>query len=164
MADVKKVVNFDSPKQFKEMGQDILQLTRTIPMAGEEIAAIVAAGGQAGIAREYLLGYAQDAAKMGVAFDMAAGDAGTAMATMANVLGKPIKEMARFGDVINHLSDNANAKAADIVNVIARAGSDTRMLGLYLAQVRLNIHLVTFSPVVVKFRDICLDLFQFAFL
>ncbi|MGQ0286808.1 phage tail tape measure protein, partial [Pasteurellaceae bacterium 22721_9_1] len=94
------------------------------------IAAIVAAGGQAGIAREYLLGYAQDAAKMGVAFDMAAGDAGTAMATMANVLGKPIKEMARFGDVINHLSDNANAKAADIVNVIARAGSDTRMLGL----------------------------------
>ncbi|WLY65104.1 phage tail tape measure protein [Pasteurella multocida] len=130
MADVKKVVNFDSPAQFKEMEQDILRLTRTIPMASEEIAAIVAAGGQAGIARENLLGYAEDAAKMGVAFDMAAGDAGTAMATMANVLGKPISEMAKFGDAINHLSDNANAKAADIVNVIARAGSDTRMLGL----------------------------------
>ncbi|HDR1500315.1 TPA: phage tail tape measure protein [Pasteurella multocida] len=130
MADVKKVVNFDSPAQFKEMEQDILRLTRTIPMASEEIAAIVAAGGQAGIAREHLLGYAEDAAKMGVAFDMAAGDAGTAMATMANVLGKPISEMAKFGDAINHLSDNANAKAADIVNVIARAGSDTRMLGL----------------------------------
>ncbi|AXP37800.1 TPA: phage tail tape measure protein [Haemophilus influenzae] len=130
MADVKKVVNFDSPAQFKEMEQDILRLTRTIPMASEEIAAIVAAGGQAGIARENLLGYAEDAAKMGVAFEMAAGDAGTAMATMANVLGKLISEMAKFGDAINHLSDNANAKAADIVNVIARAGSDTRMLGL----------------------------------
>ena len=46
MADVKKVVNFDTPAQFKEMGDDILKLTRTIPMAGEEIAAIVAAGGQ----------------------------------------------------------------------------------------------------------------------
>lgn len=112
MADVKKVVNFDSPAQFKEMEQDILRLTRTIPMASEEIAAIVAAGGQAGIARENLLGYAEDVAKMGVAFDMAAGDAGTAMATMANVLGKPISEMAKFGDAINHLSDNANAKAA----------------------------------------------------
>lgn len=130
MADVKKVVNFETPQQFKEMEQDILKLTRTIPMAGEEIAAIVAAGGQAGIAREHLLGYAEDAAKMGVAFDMAAGEAGTAMATMANVLGKPIGEMARFGDAINYLSDNANSKAADIVNVIARAGSDTRMLGL----------------------------------
>ena len=130
MADVKKVVNFDTPAQFKEMGDDILELTRTIPMAGEEIAAIVAAGGQSGVARENLLGYAKDAATMGVAFDMAAGDAGEAMATMANVLGKPITEMAQFGDVINHLSDNANSKAKDIVNVITRAGSDTRMLGL----------------------------------
>ena len=130
MADVKKVVNFDTPEQFKEMGNDILKLTRTIPMAGEEIAAIVAAGGQSGVARENLLGYAKDAATMGVAFDMAAGDAGEDMATMANVLGKPITEMAQFGDVINHLSDNANSKAKDIVNVITRVGSDTRMLGL----------------------------------
>ena len=130
MADVKKVVNFDTPAQFKEMGDDILKLTRTIPMAGEEIAAIVAAGGQSGVARENLLGYAKDAATMGVAFDMAAGDAGEAMATMANLLGKPITEMAQFGDVINHLSDNANSKAKDIVNVITRVGSDTRMLGL----------------------------------
>ena len=130
MADVRKVVDFDTPEQFKEMGNDILKLTRTIPMAGEEIAAIVAAGGQSGVARENLLGYAKDAATMGVAFDMAAGDAGEAMATMANVLGKPITEMAQFGDVINHLSDNANSKAKDIVNVITRAGSDTRMLGL----------------------------------
>ena len=130
MADVKKVVNFDTPEQFKEMGNDILKLTRTIPMAGEEIAAIVAAGGQSGVARENLLSYAKDEATMGVAFDMAAGDAGEAMATMANVLGKPITEMAQFGDVINHLSDNANSKAKDIVNVITRVGSDTRMLGL----------------------------------
>lgn len=130
IADVRKVVDFDTPEQFKEMGNDILKLTRTIPMAGEEIAAIVAAGGQSGVARENLLGYAKDAATMGVAFDMAAGDAGEAMATMANVLGKPITEMAQFGDVINHLSDNANSKAKDIVNVITRVGSDTRMLGL----------------------------------
>ena len=72
MADVRKVVDFDTPEQFKEMGNDILKLTRTIPMAGEEIAAIVAAGGQSGVARENLLGYAKDAATMGVAFDMAA--------------------------------------------------------------------------------------------
>ncbi len=130
MADVKKVVDFDSPEQFKKMEKDILNLTRQIPMAGEEIAAIVATGGQAGLARESLLGYAEAAAKMGVAFDMAAGDAGTAMATMANVLVKPIHEMSVLGDAINHLSDNANSKAADIVNVITRAGSDTRLLGL----------------------------------
>lgn len=130
MADVKKVVNFDTPQQFKEMERDVLKLTRTIPMAGEEIAAIVAAGGQSGIARENLIGFATDAAKMGVAFDMAAGQAGESMATLSNVLGIPIPKISRLGDAINHLSDNANSKASDIVNVLTRVGSDTRQLGL----------------------------------
>lgn len=130
MADVKKVVNFDTPQQFKEMNQDVLHLTRSIPMAANEIAAIVASGGQAGVARENLIGFATDAAKMGVAFDMAAGDAGTAMATMSNVLGIPIPKIGLLGDAINHLSDNANSKAADIVNVLTRVGSDTKQLGL----------------------------------
>ena len=51
MADVKKVVDFDTPQQFKQMGNDILALTRKIPMAAEELAAIAASGGQLGIAR-----------------------------------------------------------------------------------------------------------------
>lgn len=130
MADVKKVVNFDTPQQFKEMEKDILRLTREIPMAGKEIAAIVAAGGQSGVARENLTGFASDAAKMGVAFDMAAGQAGESMATLSNVLQIPIAKIGRLGDAINHLSDNANSKASDIVNVLTRVGSDTKQLGL----------------------------------
>ncbi|MFV2030785.1 phage tail tape measure protein [Neisseria sp. S1] len=130
MADVKKVVNFDTPQQFKEMEQDILRMTRKIPMAADELAAIVAAGGQSGVAREHLTVFASDAAKMGVAFDMAAGQAGESMATLSNVLQIPIPKISRLGDAINHLSDNANSKAADIVNVLTRVGSDTKQLGL----------------------------------
>src|SRR5699024_8348700 len=80
MADVNKVVDFETPAQFKEMKQDILDLTKTMPMAKEEIAALVAAGGQSGINREELLPFAQDAVKMGVAFDISGGDAGQLMA------------------------------------------------------------------------------------
>lgn len=130
MADVRKVVNFDTPQQFQEMQRDILALTRDIPMAGKEIAAIVASGGQSGVARKDLIGFAGDAAKMGVAFDMAAGQAGESMATLSNVLQIPISKMSLVGDAINHLSDNANSKAADIVNVLTRAGSDMKQLGL----------------------------------
>ena len=130
MADVRKVVNFDTPEQAKAMERDILHLTRSIPMAGDELAAIVAAGGQSGVAREKLIGFAEDAAKMGVAFDMSAGTAGEAMATMSNVLRRPIETMSEFGDAINYLSDNTNSKAADIVNVMARVGSDIKQLGL----------------------------------
>ena len=130
MADVKKVVDFDTPQQFKQMQDDILRLTHTIPMAGTEIAQIVAAGGQSGVARENLLGFATNAAKMGVAFDMAAGDAGKAMATLSNVLKIPIENIDRLGDAINHLSDNANSNAADIVNVLTRVGGTARQLKL----------------------------------
>lgn len=70
MADVKKVVNFDTPQQFAQMSKDVLLLSTRIPMAAEGIGAIVAAAGQAGIAREELLRFAEDAAKMGVAFDL----------------------------------------------------------------------------------------------
>lgn len=130
MADVKKVVNFDTPQQFKEMERDILKMTRTIPMAGKDIAAIVAAGGQSGVARENLTGFTEKAAKMGVAFDMAAGQAGESMATLSNVLQIPIPKIGTLGDAINHLSDNANSKAADIVNVLTRVGSDIKQLGM----------------------------------
>lgn len=130
MADVKKVVNFDTPQQFKEMERDILKMTRKIPMAGKDIAAIVAAGGQSGVARENLTGFAENAAKMGVAFDMAAGQAGESMATLSNVLQIPIPKIGILGDAVNHLSDNANSKAADIVNVLTRVGSDIKQLGM----------------------------------
>ena len=130
MADVKKVVTFDSPEQFKEMGQDILGLSRTIPMAATELASIVAQGGQAGIARENLKGFTTTAAKMGIAFDMAASEAGTAMAGLSNVLKIPIANIDILGDKINHLADNANSNGRDIVNVLTRVGSATKQFGL----------------------------------
>lgn len=130
MADVRKVVDFDTLEEYQGMQRDILNLSRKIPMTGKELAAIVAAGGQSGVAKEHLTGFAADAAKMGVAFDMAAGQAGEAMATLSNVLQIPIPKISSLGDAINHLSDNANSKASDIVNVLTRAGSDIKQLGM----------------------------------
>ncbi len=80
MADVKKVVNFDTPTQFKQMNQEVLQMSRRLPMAAKDIAAIVAAGGQAGFDRSELPRFAEDAVKMGVAFDQTAAEAGEMMA------------------------------------------------------------------------------------
>ena len=130
MADVRKVVDFKTQEEYQSMQRDILNLSRKIPMTGKELAAIVAAGGQSGVAKENLTGFASDAAKMGVAFDMAAGQAGEAMATLSNVLQIPIPKISRLGDAINHLSDNANSKASDIVNVLTRIGSDIKQLGM----------------------------------
>ena len=65
MADVRKVVDFDTPEQFKEMGNDIIEMSNYIPMAANDLAKIVAAGGQSGIAREDPTSFAESAAKTG---------------------------------------------------------------------------------------------------
>ena len=80
MADVRKVVNFDTPEQFKKMGDDVRKMSESLPMSAEGIAKIVAAGGQASIPRAELQAFAQDAVKMGIAFDQTADQSGEMMA------------------------------------------------------------------------------------
>ncbi len=130
MADVKKVVDFDTPKQFKEMEQDILRLTRTIPMAGAELAKITASGGQLGVARKDLPKFTETIAKMSVAFDMAADQAGDSMAKLANIYQIPIDQIGKLGDAVNHLSNSSPAKAGDIINTLGRVGGVAKQFGL----------------------------------
>lgn len=67
MADVRKVVDFDTPQQFKEMEQQLLNMTHRIPMAATELTKIAASGGQLGIARQDIAGFTETIAKMSVA-------------------------------------------------------------------------------------------------
>lgn len=122
MADVRKVVNFDSPQQFKEMSQDILDLSTKIPMAAEGLAQIVAAGGQSGIAREELLGFAESSAKMGVAFDITADQAGDMMAKWRTAFKMSQSEVVELADKINFLGNTTAASAPLISDVVTRIG------------------------------------------
>lgn len=80
MADVAKVVNFDTQDEFTAMGDTIKDMAGRIPMAAEGIAAIIAAAGQSGIAKADLAEFAEQAAKMGVAFDLTGDQSGKMMA------------------------------------------------------------------------------------
>lgn len=122
MADVKKVVDFDTPQQFKEMGNDILNLSKRIPMAAEGLAKIVAAGGQSGIAREDLISFAESAAKMGVAFDITADEAGNMMAKWRTAFKMGQSDVIALADKINYLGNTTAASAPLISDVVTRIG------------------------------------------
>jgi TP901 family phage tail tape measure protein len=130
MADVKKVVDFDSPEELRQMESDIKGLSKSIPLSLEGLAKIVAAGGQLGVPKAELAAFAETASKMSVAFDISADEAGQSMAKLSNVLQMPISEMSRVGDVINHLSNNIAATAPEIVEVNLRAGAMGKSFGL----------------------------------
>ncbi|MQT44449.1 phage tail tape measure protein [Pseudomonas sp. FSL R10-0765] len=130
MADVKKVVNFDKPEGFDTLRNEILELTRSLPLAASDLASIAASGGQLGVASTDLKQFTTSVAKMATAFDMSAEAAGDSMAKLANVYQIPIKEIDRLGDAINELSNSSPAKASDIVSALSRVGGVAKAFGL----------------------------------
>ena len=114
MADVRKTVDFDTPQQFKQMSSDILELSTRLPMTANGLAAIVAAGGQSGIARDELTSFAESAAKMGIAFDISADQAGEMMAKWRTAFGMNQKEVITLADQVNYLSNVTAASSNDI--------------------------------------------------
>ncbi len=122
MADVKKVVDFDTPEQFKAMSKDVLDLSTRIPMAADGLAQIVAAGGQSGIARNELISFAESAAKMGVAFDITADQAGDMMAKWRTAFRMNQSEVVQLADKINFLGNTTAASAPLISDVVTRIG------------------------------------------
>ncbi len=122
MADVRKVVDFDGAEQFKEMGNAILELSTRIPMTADGLAKIVAAGGQSGIARADLLDFAEAAAKMGVAFDITADQAGEMMAKWRTAFKMNQDQVVTLADQINYLGNTTAASAPKISEVVTRIG------------------------------------------
>ena len=130
MADVRKVVDFETPQQFKQMEQDLLNMTHKIPLAATELAKLAASGGQLGVARQDITTFTETVAKMSVAFDMSAEQVGESMAKLANIYKIPMKQINVLGDAINHLSNSSPAKAAEIVNTLGRVGGVAKQFGL----------------------------------
>lgn len=139
MADVRKVVDFDPGEkgktQFKEMGNAILNLSTKIPMAAEGLAQIVAAGGQSGIARDDLLKFAESAAKMGVAFDVSADQAGEMMAKWRTAFKMNQEQVVVLADQINYLGNTTAASAPKISDVVTRIGPLGEIGGVSSAQI-----------------------------
>ncbi|WP_334091994.1 phage tail tape measure protein [Helicobacter typhlonius] len=130
MADVNKVVGFDTKKELQSFGAEIRELSKTIPLVPTELAKITASGGALGVAKERLMDFTTLVAKMSTAFDMDAEQAGDTMAKIMNVYGLGLKEMEGLGDAMNHISDNSAAKAKDIAEVLGRIGGTANVMGL----------------------------------
>lgn len=134
MADVKKVVDFETPEQFQAMSTDVLDLSERLPMAADGIAAIVAAGGQSGIARAELNQFAEDAVKMGVAFDQTAEQSGEMMAKWRTAFHLNQAEVVTLADKINYLGNTGAASTAQISAIVTAIGPLGEVAGVNAGQ------------------------------
>lgn len=136
MADVVKVVdglrdeNGRLTQSYYEMSDGILEMSKRIPMTTSEIGEIVAAAGQAGIASEDLTKFAEDSAKMGIAFDTTAEQAGEWMAAWRTSFGMSQSEVVALADQINYLSNTTSENTQKLSGVVSRIGSLGQVAGL----------------------------------
>ena len=130
MADVAKVVNFETAAELREMNTTVMDMAGRIPMAADGIAAIIAAAGQSGVAKEDLAEFAEQAAKMGVAFDLTGDQAGKMMSDWRAGMALSLPQVYSLADAVNHLSNNMNATAPALGEVIQRVGAVAMVCGL----------------------------------
>lgn len=130
MAEVKKTVDFESPKGIEDMRKGLEKLSTQIPQTFGELAATASNAGLLGVAEKDILGFTETVAKMGVAFDLQSDAVAESMAKIANVFQIPIKDIGNLGDVINHLSNNMASTAGEIIDFTKRTASMAATMGL----------------------------------
>ena len=134
MADVKKVVDFDTPDGLQKMSDDLLEMSTRIPIAAEGLAQIAAAAGQSGIAADEITRFTEAAAKMGTAFDITADEAGTAMAEMRVAFGFTQNEVETLVDQINYLGNTTPNASKGLTEVVQRIGAIANISGVSASQ------------------------------
>ena len=131
MADVKKTFDFQDGEE-QAFTSDIRKLAVSTNTDATDLTAIAAAAGQAGVAESLaeLKQFTESAARMGVAFDIGADEAGETMAAWRAGMALSQEEALSLANAVNHVSNSINAKARDISEVLKRQGAVATSSGL----------------------------------
>lgn len=133
-AGVRKTVEGTEP-ELAALEDKFKQLSRTIPLSFEELAAIGAEGGALGIATEDLLDFTDIVARLAVSTNLSADQASTALGQLANVLGMESAEMRDFADSLVALGNDGASTESQIIDMTARFGAAGKMAGLSNAEI-----------------------------
>lgn len=136
-AGVTKVVSFKDEKEKVATRAGMMDLASDLGVDQVGMTNIVAAAGEAGIGKradgttdsKELLQFAGDAAKMSVAMDMTAEEAGSTLAKWRSAMGMDQKQAMRLADYSNAISNEMAAKPAEVARVMLRQGATTMKAG-----------------------------------
>ena len=122
-ADLRKVM--DAPESvMQQVFADAQAMSNRTGKSFEDVVTIMTAAAQAGLGttREQLLGVADQAVKMSIAWGVSAEQAGKSLATWQAAMGMTAEESRHTADVINALSNAMNAQAGEVDQIFTRMG------------------------------------------
>lgn len=118
-------------RTYYDIAAGIQAMSKRIPIATTELAALVEGGARMGVkGRKDLLTFAETAAMAASAFDLPVEQLGLDMGKIAALYKIPIKNIGELGDVINYLDDNAQSSGGDIIDVLQRVAGIATTAGM----------------------------------
>lgn len=134
MVNVAKTV--DAPAEaIKALGDRFVALSESIPQSSTALAEVGAAAGQLGIQTQNIFGFTKTMAALGVATNLSAVEAATALARLANITQLPQDQFDRLGATVVALGNNLATTEAEIVEMGLRLAGAGAQVGLTEAQI-----------------------------
>ena len=129
LAGVAKTSDF-TDSQLAKFGDQVRELSKTIPQGTDEILRVAETAGQLGIADENILAFSEEMLKMGQATNMGADEAGNALARFANIMGTSEDKFGNMGSAIVALGNNLATTESEITNLGLRLAGTGNQVGM----------------------------------
>lgn len=124
MADARKAIEeLHDPKAFRQMTEQLIDMSTRLPMSAEGLAEITAEAGQAGIPFKELAQFTEDATKAAVGFGMTANEAGHQLAVWRTAFKLTQKEVMNLSDQMNYLAMTGPTTEKQIGDVVTSVGN-----------------------------------------
>lgn len=133
-AGVEKTVD-GTTEQLAALRQGILDMAEEIPASTTEIAAVAEAAGQLSIPTDDILDFTRVMLDMGVATNLSAEEAATAIARIANITGMTGEDYSRFASTVVALGNAHATTEREIVEMANRLASAGTIAGLSEADI-----------------------------
>lgn len=118
-----------------DIGEQIREMSKEIPIAATELAGVAEAAGQLGVARDDVIQFTETMALLGVSTDLTAEQSAVAIARISNVMGTATEDVGRFGSSLVDLGNNSAATESEILDMTTRIAAAGKQAGLNEADV-----------------------------
>lgn len=133
MAEVRKKVELPAGESWDTVERLINSNARRYGIEREEMAALTAQAGQAGVAFKDLAGFMELTAKASAAWDMPAREASERLAKIQAQTQWTIPQLKEWADQVNELGDKSAAAERDIVEMFGRSAAAAKAAGVPFA-------------------------------
>lgn len=134
-ADVRRTMNDISDGAALKLKNQLIELTRTVPLSFAEIAKIATLGNQLGVSQQNLLSFTETIAKFSAVSGISADESAKSFGTLGSILGFTENQYSNFASSVELVGRTSAATDSDILSMTKDIGQQAHQAGFTADQV-----------------------------